>query len=168
MQQSHLWRVPPLIPLSYGGGRISTYTFAEGTQTRSLRRPPSSQALLICIWQRMGPTQWQQSVWLWNPTPVKWLYPKFSLSVLSLPQPSHCIFPHLQTREPRFGELRYCTQNYKSLGWQDGSVADVFAARLTTWIGSLGPTWWKERTDPHKLSSDLHSPVHIYTYTKNK
>jgi hypothetical protein len=27
---------------------------------------------------------------------------------------------------------------------------------LTTWVGSLRTTWWKERTNSYKLSSDLH------------
>lgn len=27
----------------------------------------------------------------------------------------------------------------------------------------LGPTWWKERTDPHKLSSDIHTQPRMTT-----
>lgn len=39
---------------------------------------------------------------------------------------------------------------------------------LTPWVLSAEPTWWKERTNNHKLSSDLHRyPVaHIYTNFK--
>lgn len=29
-------------------------------------------------------------------------------------------------------------------------------ASLTTWVPSLGLTWWKERTNCHKFSFDLH------------
>lgn len=34
--------------------------------------------------------------------------------------------------------------------------ANSLAAMLMTRVGSLGPTWYKERTCSHRLSSDLH------------
>lgn len=31
---------------------------------------------------------------------------------------------------------------------------------LMTWVPSLGPTWWEERTYFQRLSSDLHTTMH--------
>lgn len=39
---------------------------------------------------------------------------------------------------------------------------ETLIASLMTWVQSLEPRWWKERTDTQKLSSDLHMP-HNYT-----
>lgn len=34
--------------------------------------------------------------------------------------------------------------------------------RKKTWAGSFGPTWWKEGTNFHKLSSDSHIYILVY------
>lgn len=38
---------------------------------------------------------------------------------------------------------------------------------VMTWVQSPGPTWWRERSDSHKLSPSLHvCTVHVYPPTQ--
>lgn len=41
----------------------------------------------------------------------------------------------------------------------------MLAAELDT--QSLEPTWQEEKTDSHKLSSDIHKHAHVHTYANN-
>ena len=46
---------------------------------------------------------------------------------------------------------------------EEGSAS--LPPNLMTWVPLPGPTWGKERTDFHKLSSDLHSSTMAHTHT---
>lgn len=56
------------------------------------------------------------------------------------------------------------TKKDMNVGWLVSSFGlKHLLPSLTTWIGSLGPTWWKERTDSCKLPSDSHICAIPYT-----
>lgn len=85
------------------------------------------------------------------------------------------------------GSMRFCHQNQKQKKkkkkllwsltlklhyletWLSGERCSP--PNLTTGVGSLGPTWLKERTHSHKLSSDFHTLAMVGSYpsmTQNK
>lgn len=41
---------------------------------------------------------------------------------------------------------------------------EVFAAKLMSRVKFLGSTLWEERTDSHKMSSDLHVHTRMHTH----
>lgn len=42
-----------------------------------------------------------------------------------------------------------------------GTANKNLLSSLPTYAPSTEPTWWKDRTDSHELSSSLHTKVHI-------
>lgn len=60
---------------------------------------------------------------------------------------------------------RRCSRKISLQVSQEGSGDRHLPPTLTTWVQFLELPWWKERSDPHKLSFDLHKHAYVHAHT---